>query len=243
MAALVVALQPPGFDESGEEREGAAPDAAPAADQAAAVAAVAGSLQASCLSPDGLPAEDEAAAVPAAAAGGGWGPPAAVVSAAMGPIPEEAPYTQRPANPGCEGQDVAAAGGVTTPSKPGRMLNASDPMVSPGRITLASKIKSARLTSSERGAGRGGWVGGFHGLYVLVGLQLDAGLTDRGNRPFNNPTQTCTGSWAPQALAPPRRAAAPGPRATHALDSDTPSRAGGAAGGGGGGRQAAINHA
>ncbi|KIY93476.1 hypothetical protein MNEG_14486 [Monoraphidium neglectum] len=76
----------------------------------------------------------------------------------MGAIPEE-----RPASPPAPATAAAAA---ATPGKAAgecwraRLLNSSDPMVSPGRITLASKIKSARLAGSHRlgganGAGRG----------------------------------------------------------------------------------------
>jgi hypothetical protein len=71
-------------------------------------------------------------------------------AAVMGAIPEE-----RPASPPAPATAAAAA---ATPGKAAgecwraRLLNSSDPMVSPGRITLASKIKSARLAGSHRWA-------------------------------------------------------------------------------------------
>lgn len=120
-----------------------------------------------CLSPDDQP-EGVAGGVTGGAgdAGGDYhtgtgaqSTAAAHAAASMGPIPEEAPYTQRPASPGATGGvtgSVTGGGVTTTPRKAGgeswraRLLNSSDPMVSPGRITLASKIKSARLTSSQR---------------------------------------------------------------------------------------------
>ncbi|GBF97607.1 hypothetical protein Rsub_10743 [Raphidocelis subcapitata] len=95
------------------------------------------------------PAGDAAAAQSRANAG-----------AAMGAIPEEAPYPQQPPGGGSPPRAGTPSGGNATPRRaagPGggdaalrARLMSSDPMVSPGRLTLASKIKSARLTSSHR---------------------------------------------------------------------------------------------
>lgn len=63
---------------------------------------------------------------------------------AMGTIPEERPL---PASKGKDQASAAVGRGKIVPPQ----LNASDPIVSPGRITLASKVKAARLhgTSSN----------------------------------------------------------------------------------------------
>jgi hypothetical protein len=75
----------------------------------------------------------------------------------MGAIPEEGPYPQQ-LPVGSPPRAGTPSGGDVTPRRAASggdavwraRLMSSDPMVSPGRLTLASKIKSARLTSSQR---------------------------------------------------------------------------------------------
>lgn len=91
-------------------------------------------------------------------------PPALEVPAGdMGPIPEDGPYLLRPCDP--QPAPPAAAGGeaalrhlggdggpALAHQQHGRLLTASDPLVSPGRITLASKLKAARFASGHQAA-------------------------------------------------------------------------------------------